>query len=263
MVGKRCHFHISSQSTLILLCTLVLMVLFLPSTCRSGQWRVEPVRISFEGAAKSSVITVTNEGRETIHLQGKAMEWTQNEEGKDVFQETGDLIFFPRILMLAAGEKKLIRAGIKTPATVAEKTYRLFIEEIPQPKQNTSGSTQLTVAIRFGVPVFVRPEKQEQRGELKALQFEKGVFSAEVKNTGNLHFRITEIAVTGRNGKGEETFTEKLNGWYLLAGASRVYSTNIPPDKCVATEQMEITVATDTKIALTGQLKVDKVRCRP
>lgn len=262
-VGNLFHFPFSSQTPLTLLCSVMLTLLLFPSAGWPGQWRVAPVRITLEGAAKSSVITVTNEGEETIHLQGKAMEWIQDADGKDVFQETKDLIFFPRILMLAKGENKLVRAGIKTPAASTEKTYRLFIEEIPQPKQNTTGATQLTVAIRFGVPVFVRPMKQELRGELTSLQLDKGVFSAVVKNTGNVHFRITEISVTGRNDKGEETFAEKLNGWYLLAGAARVYSTPVPADKCAATEQMDITVSTDTEIRLNRQLNVDKVRCRP
>ncbi len=262
-IGTSMYFRISALYPLAVLCSAILSLLVLPAAGWSGQWRVAPVRITLEGAAKSSVITVTNEGDETIHLQGKAMEWTQDAEGKDVFEETKDLIFFPRILMLAKGEKKLVRAGIRTPADSTEKTYRLFIEEIPQPKQTTSGATQLTVAIRFGVPVFVRPMKQELRGDLASATLEQGVLSAVVKNTGNLHFRITEIVVTGRNGRGEEVFTEKLNGWYLLAGAARAYSTPIPTDKCATIEQLDITVSTDTNITLNRQLNVDKVRCRP
>jgi len=73
---------------------------------------------------------------------------------------------------------------------------------------------------------------------------------AAVGNTGNVHFRITEISVTGKNGRGEETFAEKLNGWYLLAGANRNYSVTIPVEKCTATEYLDISVSTNSKIKL-------------
>jgi fimbrial chaperone protein len=247
----------------IVLGAVFLLIFVLPSKGYPGQWRVAPVRIHLDRQARSSVVTVVNEGEDTIHLQGKAMEWSQDPEGKDVFQETGDLIFFPRILMLKKGEQKIIRTGIRVPATSREKTYRLFIEEIPQPKKDTSGATQLTVAIRFGIPVFVKPLKEEPAAELTSLKLTKGNLSAVVGNTGNVHFRITEIAVKGKNGKGEETFSEKLNGWYLLAGAARFYSTPIPAGKCASTEQLDITVSTDTKITLNRQLNVDKTQCLP
>jgi len=238
----------------------VIIVLF-PAEGHSGQWRVAPVMIFLDQQSKSSVVTVVNEGEDTIHLQGKAMEWSQDPEGKDVYQETKDLIFFPRILMLKKGEQKIVRTGIRQLAASKEQTYRLFIEEIPQPKKDTSGASQLTVTVRFGIPVFVKPLKEELAAELVSVTLTKGVLGAAIENTGNVHFRITEISVTGKNGSGEETFAEKLNGWYLLAGANRNYSVTIPADKCTATEHLDIMVSTDSKITLNRQLNVVKSGC--
>ena len=261
---ERYHPHLAAPfNSVQALFYAVFILLVFPAACYSGQWRVAPARIFLDREAKSSVITVVNDGDEKINLQGKAMEWSQDPEGKDVYQETKDLVFFPRILMIEKGEQKIIRAGIKMPATVKEKTYRLFIEEIPQPKKSTADTAQLTVAVRFGVPVFVKPLKEELGGELTSATLTKGVFSAIVKNTGNTHFRINEISIKGRNVKGEEIFAEKLNGWYLLAGANRLYSTPIPAGKCDTTEQLDITVTTDTKIILNGHLNVDKGQCSP
>jgi len=243
--------------------SLILVFLFFPEMCYPGQWRVAPAKVFFDRAVKSSVITVLNEGEEKIHLQVKAVEWTQDREGKDVFLETNDLLFFPRILTIDKGDQKIIRAGIKTPATTTEKTYRIFIEEIPQPKQDAADSARLIVAVRFGVPVFVKPAKDEPRGEVASMELAKGVFNAVVKNGGNVHFRITGITVRGGNDKGEETFSEKLNGWYLLAGAARLYSIAVPPEKCAVTQLLDITVSTDTKITLNRRLNVEKAQCRP
>jgi fimbrial chaperone protein len=242
-------------------CALMLFILLLPVSAFSGEWRVSPARVFLDRDARSSVITIFNEGEEKVNLQCKAMEWTQDQQGKDVYKDTNELVFFPRILMLDKGEQKIIRAGIKAPATAKEKTYRLFIEEIPQPKKNPADSAQLTVAIRFGVPFFVKPLKEEVTGELTVAGMTKGNVSATVKNTGNTHFRIIELLIKGNNGKGEETFVSKLDGWYLLAGADRTYSTPITAGKCDITKQIDITITTDTKIILNGHLNVEKGQC--
>lgn len=254
---------VMSLVTRFLLCFGVMLFLLFPAVSYSGQWRVAPIWITLDQRAKSSVVTILNDGDDTVHLQGKAMEWTQDSKGKDVYQETNDLIFFPRILTLKKGEQKIIRAGTRLPATSSEKTYRLFIEEIPQPKTDTTDATQLTVAIRFGIPVFVKPLKEELAADLASVTFLKGVVNADVKNTGNTHFRISEITLRGTNAQGEETFTEKLNGWYLLAGASRGYSISVPAEKCGKTRFLDLSVSTTTNITLNRQLNVDTSQCLP
>jgi len=240
-----------------------LIMLLFPAAGFPGQWQVSPARISLDRGTKSSVITVVNEGEERINLQGKAMEWSQDSDGKDVYKETSDLVLFPRILMINKGEQKIIRTGTKIPATSGEKTYRLFIEEIPQPKKAATDSAQLTVAVRFGVPVFVKPIKEELTGELAATELAKGMLNATVKNTGNTHFRISEISLKGKNEKNEETFSTKLDGWYLLAGSARIYSIPIPAGKCAITTQLDLSVSTDTKITLNRRLNVEKRQCLP
>jgi fimbrial chaperone protein len=245
----------------ILLFTLVIPLL--PSAAYPGQWQVSPAMIFLGRESKSSVITVTNEGEDKVNLQVKAMEWSQDPEGKDIYRETNDLIFFPRILIINKNDHKIVRTGIRVPAVSKEKAYRLFIEEIPQPRKPGAEATQLTIAIRFGVPVFVKPMKEELKGELAATELAKGVFSASVKNTGNSHFRITEIMLKGKNEKEGETFNTKLNGWYLLPDASRVYSIPIPDGKCAVTDQLELSISTDTKIKLDRRLNVEKGHCSP
>ena len=56
--------------------------------------------------------------------------------------------------------------------------------------------------------------------------------------------------------------TTKLNGWYLLAGASRVYSTHIPVEKCSKTAQFSITVSTDRDLTMSRLVNVDTSQCQ-
>ncbi len=248
----------------VLLCGFFLFVVLFPAVGYSGQWRVVPARLFFERDAKSSVVTVSNEGDDKLTLQMKAMEWSQDAEGKDVYRDSNDILFFPRILLMEPKEEKIIRIGIKTPAAVKERTYRFFLEEIPQPKKDGQSDTaQIAIAVRFGVPIFVKPPKEELKAEITQLALANGIFTATVKNTGNAHFKIGTITISGKNDRGEETFSTKLDGWYLLNGAARTYSTTIPREKCSGTAKLDVTVSTDKQINLNRTLNVEKARCLP
>ncbi len=226
----------------------------------SGEWRVSPIRLEFDRQVKSGVLTVINEGTEKLNVQVKAFEWTQDETGKDHYGETGDLVFFPKIMTLGKGEERIIRTGIRIPAAAREKTYRLFIEEIPEPQRGEG--TNVTIAIRFGVPIFVKPLKDEIKGVLEKVTVEEGALRATVKNLGNQHFVIHSLTVKGKNPKGEEIFSKEIAGWYLLSGASRVYQTSIPKEACLDMGKMEIAVKAD-QLNLGHHLNVTKSMCPP
>ena len=182
----------------------ILFCLFLtPSVAFAGEFRVTPIRLDFDRGTKSGVITIVNEGGDKLNVQMKAFEWAQNADGKDRYTETNDIIFFPRIMALEKKEEKILRAGIKIPATAREKTYRFFIEEIPEPKKGEG--VNVSIAIRFGVPIFVKPLKEEVKGEIEKVELSKGVLNALVRNRGNAHFVINSIDIKGKNAKGERS----------------------------------------------------------
>lgn len=240
---------------------IILLCLFLsPAITFSGEFRVTPIRLDLGREAKSGIITVINEGSEKLHVQMKAFEWMQDAEGKDQYTETADIIFFPKMMILEKNEQRIIRAGIKIPAVAREKTYRLFIEEIPEPKK--AEGTGVAIAIRFGVPIFVKPLKEETKGEIEKIELSKGIFNTIVKNKGNLHFIINSINLKGKNITGMEIFSKELSGWYLLSDASKLYTTQIPPEICKDITKLDIQVKTD-RFILDGKLNVDKAMCLP
>ncbi|HKZ56987.1 MAG TPA: fimbria/pilus periplasmic chaperone [Thermodesulfovibrionales bacterium] len=227
----------------------------------SSEWRVAPIRLDFDQGTKSGVITVSNDSSEKVHLQIKAAEWIQDAEGKDKYSDTSDLVYFPKIMILDKNEEKVLRTGIKASSVEKEKTYRLFIEEIPQPSKAEGAS--VAVAIRFGVPIFIKPEKEEVRGAIEKIEMSKGVLKAVVKNSGNVHLMIVSINIKGNNKEGNEVYSKELSGWYLLNGSSRTYSTDIPQDKCKELEKVSIEVRTKEEINFNRKLDVDKEMCQP
>lgn len=238
----------------------LLLSLFIPHITYSGEFRVTPIRLDLDRGAKSGVITVINEGEERLHVQMRAVEWNQDAEGKDQYVETNDIIFFPRMMTLEKKEERILRAGIRIPATTKEKTYRLFIEEIPGPRK--AEGINIAIAIRFGVPIFVKPFKEDARGEIEKIEFLKGVLSVPIKNTGNVHFTIHSINIRGKNVNGQEVFSKELSGWYLLNNVSRSYTAPIPEELCKDISRIEIIVKTN-RFNMNGKLDVVQTMCHP
>jgi fimbrial chaperone protein len=236
--------------------------LLIPSFAFSGEFRVTPIRLDFDRGTKSGVITITNEGGDKLNVQMRAFEWLQDAGGKDQYTETNDIIFFPRIMSLDKKEEKILRAGIKIPATTKEKTYRLFIEEIPEPKKADGVGVNVAIAIRFGVPIFVKPLKEEVKGEIEKVELSKGVLNVLIKNKGNTHLIIHSVNIKGKNAKGEEILSKELSGWYLLNGVSRVYTLSMLKESCKDLARLDIEVKTD-RFKLNGKLDVDEAMCIP
>jgi fimbrial chaperone protein len=178
---------------------LLLLQLTLPVSALSGEWRVTPIRIDLGKDAKSGAVTVFNESDERLQVQMNAMEWTQDAEGKDQYTDTGDILFFPRIMIFDRRGERILRAGIKLPPGGKEKTYRLFIEEIPEPRQ-TEGA-RVAIAIRFGVPIFVKPVKEDLRGEVGNLSMTGGVVAAVARNSGTSTSSSAPSLCRGRTGR--------------------------------------------------------------
>lgn len=244
--------------TTALIC--ILLIFFIPHITHPGEFRVAPIRLVFDRGTKSGVITITNEGEKKLHVQMKAFEWNQDAEGKDQYVETNDIIFFPRMMILDKKEERILRAGIKIPATTKEKTYRLFIEETPQPKKEEG--VNIAIAIRFGVPLFAKPFKEVIKGVIENIELSKALLNVRVKNIGNVHFTIHVINIKGKNSNGEEIFSKELSGWYLLNNVSRNYMAPIPEELCKNISKLDIEVKTN-RFNMNGALDVVQAMCLP
>lgn len=249
----------SYRSPLLLL--LLLFVLLLPQSVTAGSWRVIPILLDFDQKTRSGVITLLNDGENKISLQIKSYVWSQDSAGKDQYQEDAELIFFPRLLTIEPGKSSVLRVGLQIPATGVEKTYRLFIEEIPEARKADQGAT-IAIALRFGVPIYAAPLKSEPRGEFTEAVLEKGKVSTVIKNTGNVHFRIQTVQLVGKDASGVEVLRQKLDGWYLLSGVSRPYVFTLQAEECRKAATLELLADTDREDIAAG-IKVDPQSCTP
>lgn len=224
-----------------------------------GEFIVNPIRLELSASARSGVISVRNEGKDKLAFQMQAMEWSQDPQGKDVYAETPELIFFPKLMTVDPGKEGIIRIGARVASVPREKTFRLFIEELPGPVAAASGP-QLNVLIRFGAPVFIKPVKADDQLEIESVELAAGELSMVVHNTGNQHQVVEGIQLKGTDGQGRETYALTLSDRYLLAGARKRYTTTIPKDKCGQLVQLAIDVKTD-KLTRSRKLDIGKAMC--
>ena len=251
----------SYRPPILLLLLFLLFTLLRPLPAAADGWRVIPILLNFDQKTRSGVITLYNEGVNKISLQVKSYAWSQDSDGKDQYLEDAELVFFPRLLTIEPGKSQVLRVGMQIPATSVEKTYRLFIEEIPEARKADQGAT-IAITLRFGIPIYVAPLKSEPRGEFVTAVLEKGKLSTIIKNTGNVHFRIQTVQLVGKDATGGEVLRQKLDGWYLLSGVSRPYVFSLTAEECRKAVTFELMADTDRE-DISTVIKTDPQACIP
>lgn len=219
----------------------------------ASEFSVTPIRAELKPGAMNETITVTNDSPGRLRVTVKLMAWTQDASGKDVYEESGDLVYFPRQMDMEPGAKRLVRVGAKTPAATAERAYRLFIEEVPEPTQTTGPA--VTFYFRFGVPIFLPPAVPKPLPEVQQPTLEKGKLSLVIRNAGNQNFRLSKLTVTDG-----AAYSQEIAGWYSLAGTSRTYAVNIPPQACRNATALAVKVEGEG-ISFDRKLTVDPASC--
>jgi fimbrial chaperone protein len=213
----------------------------------AANFSVEPIRVTLDTQHRTERMTVKNESDQPLTVLLKSYRWTQTKEGKDSYDETEDLIIFPRALTLAAGEERFVRVGIATQSGKQEQAFRIYLEEQPVNGEQSPKGASTRVLMRVGIPVFARTVKPEPALKVHELIIAKGQLRNTLTNTGNSFITAEQITVNGLDNKGVELFSKNLGGAYLLAGSTRTFEVAIPKDQCNRVSQLSLTVRSEGK----------------
>lgn len=230
-------------------CTLMSAgMLLLAGDAFAGEFTINPIRLDLGASAKSGAFVIKNEDKRPISFQMQAMQWSQDAAGKDVYSDTQGLVFYPKILTIEPGQEGLIRVGAKGSAEPTEKTYRLFIEELPGlPQSGQENGAQIKVMIRFGAPVFVTPPVSRDALDIDALTLDKGIITFAAKNSGNRHHFVQGIDLKGEDASGAALYAVTLADRYLLNGSVKHYDAKIPAAQCAKLERLTLEYVTDKR----------------
>jgi fimbrial chaperone protein len=232
---------------------------------RASSFNVKPTQLYLSPKAQSALLNLKNESGETLRFQLSVFVWNQGEKGEMQLTPTQDIVFFPSLLTLAPGEERKIRVGSTVPGGNVEKTYRIFVEELPpavRAKEAARTGPEIKVLTRMGIPIFILPANPNAGGRIepKTLRSEKLAF--EVRNTGNVHFQVRKARVRGLGPAKENLFERTVPGWYVLAGGSRVFEVQAPRNVCARTKALAFEVETE-QTTLQSQLDTRSGICGP
>ena len=231
----------------------------------ASSFTLSPVRVFLSRTTHSETLTLRNESDQPISFQVSASEWHQNPDGSMALSPTDDVVFFPVLLKLKPGEARNLRVGVTVPPAPIEKTYRLFVEELAEPRNAEAGAApSVRFLTKMGVPIFVEPTLVEppspdSTGQINNITVAGGKLSFDIANRGNRHFVVQKLIV---HGDGAVPFRREVNGWYVLAGENRSYNFDIPKSDCLRLHQLSIEVQTENS-SFSGSSAVDAAACSP
>lgn len=212
----------------------------------AGQFAVQPMRLELGGHIRSSALTIRNDDTVALSFQVRGMDWTQDDEGQDHYQDATDLIYFPRLLTVEPGQEAVIRVGLRQNLVSQEKTYRLFIEEQPRAAPPSTGRAPLIrVMVRFGAPIFVKPVNPSRQLELQDFTLQSGQAHWTLRNGGNQHELFEHIELRGLDAAGQTTFAKQLSERYFLAGRTRRFTVPVPAADCARLVKLALDIKTD------------------
>ena len=181
------------------------LALFQPAAW-SGSFQVNPIRVDLSGRTQTSALTVRNTGGEPVVVQVSVEAWGQD-DAKDVYTATRDLLATPPVMTIAPDEERIVRIGLRrAPDRTRELSYRVFLQEVPPPPK--PGFQGLVVALRVGLPIFIAPSQGQAAPQVTwtASRMPDNKVEITAANTGTAHIQVADITVIAA-GTGEQLAT--------------------------------------------------------
>jgi len=223
-----------------------------------GDFGIIPLNLILDENSKTSVLTLTNNASENVTVQMSVKQWTQDERGQDVYSETKDILFFPKIVEMQKGQKVIIRVGYQgAKEDATEKSYRMFLQELPL---SGTGAPAVKMILSLNIPIFVNNLNARADGAIDQIQFANGSFTINVTNKGTRHLKIKQIRATAKDSLGKEIFFANVHGWYVLAGSTRAFSLTIPETECKLASVVTFSLSSD-ELNLERESGIDVSQC--
>jgi fimbrial chaperone protein len=189
--------------------------------------QISPVMVELAAGDNASGLTLRNPGDKPLYGQVRVFKWSQA-NGEEILAPTQDIVASPPLIQIPAQAEQLVRLVRPSmqPAN-AEQSYRLLIDELPEPDAKLADG--VTIRLRYSVPVFVEPAGPPRLPELIwSISRAAQGWQLGVENAGAHRAQISAIELVDASGKAY-VLNKGLLG-YALAGQHRQWPITLPSD---------------------------------
>jgi len=215
------------------------LILGQAAQARVSSFSVNPTRVTLSASVKSALVTLTNETDQPLRFQLSVMAWDQALDGEMKLTPTQDVVFFPVLVTLRGREARNVRVGVTAVAGSVEKTYRLFVEELPALELSAS-ATGVAIVTKMGIPIFVQPTPIVSEAAIEELTVKSGNLYFRLQNKGNVSMMPRDIRVVGVDASGTTLVDLQPTGWYILARGARVFEVEWPAAQCAVVRSIAV-----------------------
>lgn len=191
---------------------------------------VTPISLEFSSTAPAQALWLSNTGDAPLDAQLRAFAWNQ-EGGRDRLVPTRDLVLSPPMIALQPGQKQLVRVIRTAPAGSRESSYRILLDELPDPAKLQQG---LHFVMQFSIPVFA----DTAAAAVPALEWriarEGDKLVLITDNKGARRAKVTDIELL--DGQGRSLLKHSGLLGYVLAGATSRWPLKLDATASAATE---------------------------
>jgi fimbrial chaperone protein len=205
---------------------------------------VAPIQLSIPSGDGAAVMNIQNKSTYPVRLQITGSAWDQQPNGVMKLTPSEDLIFFPTLVTVAPLETQQIRIGVEGGAASTERTFRVFINELPSINEALTGHS-IAVRLKVGVPVFVEPSRQVRALAIPSATLASGKIDFSLRNNGTVREMIDKIEVAGLDAGGKTVAGASADAWYVLAGGRRDFSLPFSKAACRSVSSINITAQTN------------------
>lgn len=193
---------------------LAAAALIAPGAAWASDIRVAPVVLDPLPGARTTSLTLANAEKKPVRVQVRVMKWSTR-NGVDALEPTSDVVASPPFATLSPDQHYLVRVVRTAKAAPAgEESYRVLVDEVPDPADSRPGTVKLVV--RQSIPVFF--SDLPRRAPKVAWKIERSAAGPVLvgRNSGNRRFRIADLQVEAN---GRQIASRRGLVGYVLAGS--------------------------------------------
>ena len=166
---------------------------------QSASLQIAPVVVDVTAPGAAATLSLKNQATRTLNAQVRVFRWSQA-NGEDRYEPTQDVVASPPSVGINPNADYALRVVRVSRAPVrGEETYRMLIDEIPDPARQRNGA--ISLVLRYSVPVFFSsPDAAPAKVVWTVSRNAGGRLTVTAQNSGDRRVRVAALKITDAKG---------------------------------------------------------------